>query len=128
MKVQDILKIYVPYSGLDWMNYEITPDKLTIHHIIKKCDGGKRTTNNLAILMEVSHQYLHLIEHVDIDTYKTINKILKEINTQKHEPYDYQRQNIEELLQDFEYENRWTKDREGKLIIKAKYKKRNINN
>lgn len=128
MKVQDMLKIYVPYSGLDWMNYEIIPNKLTIHHIIKKCDGGKRTINNLAILMEVSHQYLHLIEYVDIDTYKTINKVLKEINTQKHEPYDYQRQNIEELLQDFEYENRWTKDREGKLIIKAKYKKRNINN
>lgn len=128
MKVQDMLKIYVPYSGLDWMNYEIIPDKLTIHHIIKKCDGGKRTINNLAVLMEVSHQYLHLIEYVDIDTYTTINKILKEINTQKHEPYDYQRQNIEELLQDFEYENRWTKDREGKLIIKAKYKKRNINN
>ena len=128
MKVQDMLKIYVPYSGLDWMNYEIIPDKLTIHHIIKKCDGGKRTINNLAVLMEVSHQYLHLIEYVDIDTYKTINKVLKEINTQKHEPYDYQRQNIEELLQDFEYENRWAKDREGKLIIKAKYKKRNINN
>lgn len=128
MKTQDMLKIYVPYSGLDWMNYEIIPDKLTIHHIIKKCDGGKRTIDNLAVLMEVSHQYLHLIEYVDIDTYNTINKVLKEINTQKHEPYDYQRQNIEELLQEFEYENRWTKDREGKLIIKAKYKKRKINN
>lgn len=74
--------------------------------------------------MPVSHQYLHLIEFKDIDTYITINKIFKIVNNQLAEPTKDQREIIEYLLQDFEYHHRNDRNSKGKLIIKKEYKQR----
>ena len=119
-----MLKIYKPISNLDWMNYKLVKKDVTRHHIIKKEDGGKLEINNLALLMPIPHQYLHLIECKDIDTYIAINKIFKVINNQQHEPNKDQREIIEYLLQDFEYHNRNERNSKGKLIIQKKYKDR----
>lgn len=105
------------------MNYRLVKEELTIHHIKKRCDGGKKEISNLALLMPTSHQYLHLIECVDINTYVELNELFKEINTQQKEPTLMQRGVIEDLLLRFEEEHRWDK-REGKLLIKRKYMKR----
>jgi hypothetical protein len=47
---RDMLKIYKPYSGLDWMNYKIIRKDMTAHHILKKEDGGKLEQCNIALL------------------------------------------------------------------------------
>ncbi len=121
---KEMLKIYKPISNLDWMNYKLVKKDVTRHHIIKKEDGGKLEINNLALLMPIPHQYLHLIECKDIDTYIALNKIFKVINNQQHEPNKDQREIIEYLLQDFEYHNRNERNSKGKLIIQKKYKDR----
>ena len=121
---KEMLQIYKPISNLDWMNYTLVKKDLTKHHIIKKEDGGKLEISNLALLMPTPHQYLHLIECKDIDTYITLNKMFKIINNQLHEPTKDQREIIEYLLQEFEYHHRWDKNSKGKLLIKREYKDR----
>ncbi len=119
-----MLKIYKPYSNLDWLNYKLVKKDLTFHHIVKRCDGGKQEISNGALLMPIGHQYLHLIEYKDIDTYIAINKIFEYINQQRAEPTEDQRQIIEYLLQQFESEHKWDKGSKGKLLIKRKYLQR----
>ena len=124
--VKEMLKIYKPISNLDWLNYKITRNKLTAHHIIKREHGGKLEMNNIALLVDVSHQYLHLIEHKDYDTYIALNKILKMINEQQHEPTQEQRELVEYLLTEFERVHKWDKGSKGRLIIQKKYLERGI--
>ena len=121
-----MLKIYKPISGLDWMNYRLVKKDLTFHHIEKKEFGGKRVVENGCLLMPVAsaHQYLHLIECKDIETYITLNKLFKIINTQMAEPNQEQREIVEYLLEEFEYNHRNDKNSKGKTLIQKKYKER----
>ena len=123
---KEMLKIYKPISGLDWLNYRLVKKDLTYHHILKKSDGGKETIENGALLMPISHQYLHLIECKDIETYNAINKLFSYINMQKHEPTIQQRVYIDYLLSEFERAHKWDKGSKGKLIIKRKYLERDV--
>ena len=121
-----MLKIYKPISNLDWMNYKLIKSDVTFHHIIKREDGGRRDIENGALLMPVAHQYLHLIEYKDIETYNAINRIFKYINQQKQEPTSEQREIIEYLLKQFEETHKWDKGSKGKLLIKHKYLEREM--
>lgn len=116
-----MLKIYTPVSGLDWMNYRLVKEDITLHHIVKKSDKGKREMSNLALLMPVSHQYLHLIECMDEGVYIALNEIFKIINAQNGEPTVMQREIIENILALFEKEHKWDKNKNGELLIKRKY-------
>ena len=118
---KDMLKIYKPYSNLDWMNYKLVRSDMTAHHILKREHGGRLEMDNIALLRSISHQYLHLIECKDIGTYNAINKMFKFINQQRHEPTQEQREIIEYLLKEFEKEHRWDKGSRGKLLIQRKY-------
>lgn len=122
--VQDMLKIYKPYSSLDWMNYKLVKKDVTFHHIQKRCDGGRLEINNGGLLMPNSHAYLHLIEFLDLDTYLALNEIFKDVNYQGYEPEYEQRLIIESLLSTFESVHRWDKGSKGKLLIKRKYLER----
>ncbi len=122
--VQDMLKIYKPYSSLDWMNYKLVKKDVTFHHIQKRCDGGRLEINNGGLLMPNSHAYLHLIEFLDLDTYLSLNEIFKDVNSQGYEPEYEQRLIIESLLSSFESVHRWDKGSKGKLLIKRKYLER----
>lgn len=122
--VQDMLKIYKPYSSLDWMNYKLVKKDVTFHHIQKRCDGGRLEINNGGLLMPNSHAYLHLIEFLDLDTYLALNEIFKDVNIQGYEPEYEQRLIIESLLSTFESVHRWDKGSKGKLLIKRKYLER----
>lgn len=121
-----MLKVYKPISGLDWLNYRLVKRDVTFHHIVKREHGGKAEINNGALLMPVSHQYLHLIESKDLEVYITLNKIFKYVNEQMVEPTMEQRQIIEYLLRSFEEEHRWDKGSKGKLLIKHKYLERGL--
>ena len=122
---RNMLKIYKPLSELDWMNYRIVKEsELTYHHIIKKCDGGKNIISNGAILLPIAHQYLHLIESVDINRYERLNKIFKDINNSSKEPTRDMRILIEYLLSEFEYRNIDKVMNNGKRLIKCEFKDR----
>lgn len=122
---KEMLKVYKPISDLDWMNYKIVQkQEMTAHHIVKKEHGGRLERTNIALLLPVAHQYLHLIECIDIDTYVALNKIFKIVNMQEHEPSKEQRELVEYLLQEFERVHRWDKGRKGKLLLQRKYLKR----
>lgn len=123
---REMLRIYVPYSGLDWMNYKLVKKDITYHHIQKRCDKGTQTLENGCLLMPIAHQYLHLIECKDIDTYIAINKIFKYVNQQRYEPTEEQREIIEYLLREFESIHRWDKGSKGKILIKHKYLERDF--
>lgn len=122
----EMLKIYKPISNLDWMNYKLIKSDITFHHILKREDGGRRDIENGALLMPVAHQYLHLIEYKDIETYNAINRIFKYINQQREEPTQEQREIIEYLLKQFEEAHKWDKGSKGKLLIKHKYLEREM--
>ena len=122
---KEMLRVYKPISNLDWMNYKITrKSDITVHHIIKKENQGKLEWGNIALLLPVSHNYLHLIECKDIDTYITLNKVFKMINNQMEEPNREQRELIEFLLQEFEEKHKWEKGSKGKILIQSKYLER----
>jgi hypothetical protein len=123
---KEMLKIYKPISGLDWLNYKIIKKDMTAHHILKKSDGGKLEIGNIAPLMNVSHQYLHLIECKDIETYITINKVFKMVNQQGYEPNREQRELIEYLLKEFERVHKWDKGAKNRLLIRKKYLERDF--
>lgn len=121
-----MLKIYDvrPY---DFMGYKMTKQNpYTYHHIIKKCDGGKETIDNGAILTEIAHEYLHIIEYKDNNTYIALSKILQIINNQQKAPTLEQYEIINALLELFEKEHSLDLNSKGKTLIREKYKKRNI--
>ena len=128
MNAKEMIKYYYPYSGLDWLNYRIKDmenfSDITYHHIIARRLHSKKDMSNGALLTGVSHQYLHLIENMELQTFEELNKILKEINTQQREPYQFQREDIEGILLDFESKHKWEKNKEGVILIKKKYLKR----
>jgi len=119
-----MLRVY--RSKLDWMNYKVVRKDMTAHHIIKKEHGGRLEWENIALLMPVSHQYLHLIECKDIETYVALNKIFKMINSQRDAPTDAQRELVEYLLCEFERIHKWDKGSKGKLLIQHKYLERGL--
>lgn len=122
---REMLKIYVPISNLDWMNYKIVRKQdLTYHHIFKKCDGGKETIWNGALLMPIAHNYLHLIENKELRTYIALNEIFKYVNYQRREPTYEQREIIEYLLKEFEDKHKQDMTSKNKILIKDEYLKR----
>ena len=77
--LEELIKIYQP-QGFDWLNYQITKNNiLTLHHIIKKSDGGLLKLDNSALLTKKSHRGLHICESRDFILYLEINDFFREI-------------------------------------------------
>ena len=124
---EEMIKIYNTYN-LDWMDYYVEGNDLTYHHIVKAENGGKITIDNGTLLTQRAHNYLHLIERIDIDIYNRINAVLKEINENKSEPTIIQRKKIDLLLYEFEVKNAdriiKKKERLGKRRVLKAHEKR----
>ena len=110
-------------TDTDWMGYKLD-ERFSYHHIVKRCHKGERTINNGAVLYLSSHSYLHTIEYYDLDKYVFINKILKDINTQRTMPTTEQLKQIDYVLREFESEHEEEVSTRGKILIKDKYKER----
>lgn len=122
--LKTLINIY-NMKEMDWLGYKLE-DRFSYHHIIKKCDGGQRTFNNGAVLFQTSHSYLHTIENYDIEKYIFINKILKDINTQRYMPTKEQLKQIDFILRTFENDFGDYVSSRGKILIKDIYKERDI--
>lgn len=80
--LQQLISIYNP-TDYDWLSYQITKKNiLTLHHIIKRADGGVLSIDNSALLTKRSHRVLHICENKDYILYNEINAFFKEIISQ----------------------------------------------
>lgn len=119
---REMIKIY-NLDKLCFMGYTLDRTA-SFHHIIKREHGGKETIENGAVLNKTAHEYLHIIEYKDYDTFIAINKILKIINNQRDKPTKEQLQIISKLLSMFEEEHRYDKTSKNKRLIKHQYLER----
>ena len=77
--LRELIKIYEP-NNFDWLSYQVTKSNiLTLHHILKVCDGGDLSIENAALLTKKSHRALHMCESRDLILYMEINEFFKEI-------------------------------------------------
>lgn len=114
-------------KDMDWLGYKLQKGNIyTYHHIIKEEHGGKQTINNGAILTEVSHPYLHIIEYKDYELYTYLTNLLICINNQRYMPTKQQLLAINSILESFEREHCSDRTQKGKLLIKEEYTKRII--
>lgn len=123
MKMINIYKI----ENFDFMGYKLQKkDDITYHHIKKRENNGKLSVDNGALLTKTAHEYLHIIEVVDVDLYNYLNIILKEISDQKMLPNLAQIKLIRDVLIVFEEEHNQELTKKGKLIVKERYKRGRI--
>lgn len=116
-----IIRIY-NVKKIDWMGYKVSKNNpYTYHHLIKKCDRGKVSTENGAILTSNAHEYLNVIEMYDLELYEYINNVLKQINEQGFGPLKRQLLAINFILKQFEEKYKNKTNSKGKQIIKTKY-------
>ena len=120
---REMINLYnIKKIKIDFMGYTFKDtNNLTYHHlIISRKDGGKRTLENGAILTEISHEYLHLMEFIEPDIFYYItSEIIDE--TIKGKINIENLKNIRELLIKFEQKHKGEKRNKGKILIKPKY-------
>lgn len=123
--MKQITKHMIKLYNLDlcFMGYKLDRTA-SFHHIVKRCDGGKEEMENGAVINGMAHQYLHIIEYKDTNTYITLNNILKLINMQREKPTEEQYFMIGRLLTLFEEEHENDKSSKGKQLIRREYKNR----
>lgn len=126
--MKEIVRIMINEWGIKnigWMGYKVTRDNpYTYHHLQKKEHHGKETLNNGAIITDVAHRYLNIIESRDKELYNYINMVLQQINEQGFTALDRQLLAIDYFLKQFEKEHEKDRSKKGKVLIKEEYKKR----
>lgn len=115
-----MLKIW-DMNTMDWMGYD-NLERYSFHHLTKKCDGGEKEIKNGAVLHQGSHQYLHTIEHYDLDKYLFLNGILRQINEQRTPVSIEQLKQIKYVLKEFQNEYEGKVSSRDKPIIKKEYR------
>lgn len=129
--MKDVTRLMINKYALDklkydFMGYEFSDiNQLSYHHlIIPKRHGGPTCVANGAILRkDTSHEYLHVIERYDYDTFLEITSEMLDINIKGYVDKE-NLQYIDELLCRFEEEHAETRTKKGKVIIKDKFKNR----
>ena len=107
------------------MGYKVSKDNpYTFHHLKKKAHGGKEDLKNGAILTDIAHKYLHIIESRDKELYDLLNNVLWQINEQGFAPLKRQLLAIDFILRQFEEKYKNQTNSKGKQLIKNKYFKR----
>ena len=118
-----IIRIY-NVKKIDWMGYKVSKDNpYTYHHLKKKEYGGKEDLKNGAILTDIAHKYLHIIESRDKELYDLLNNVLWQINEQGFAPLERQLLAIDYILRIFEEKHQKDRAKSGKILIKRENKK-----
>lgn len=112
-----------------FMGYKVSKDNpYTFHHLKKKEHGGKEDLKNGAILTDIAHKYLHIIESRDKELYDLLNNVLWQINEQGFAPLERQLLAIDYILRIFEEKHQKDRTKSGKILIKREYKEGRIVN
>lgn len=118
--------------GFDFMTYKVDKkSSLDFHHLIvgkKNCQvvglgDGYQYENGCILNHDTSHPYLHLIECKDYQKFCYISSEMIDMKIKKRlDLYNLKR--IQEILLEFEEENRYAKTKKGKLLIKPEFLRR----
>ena len=126
--MKEIVRIMInewEIKNIGWMGYKVSRDNpYTYHHIEKKENGGKETLKNGAVLTDIGHKYLHIVEARDKELYDYINLVLQQINEQGFTALERQLLAIDYFLKQFEREHEKDRSKHGKILIKQEYKNR----
>ena len=109
--------------GYDFMGYSLQQDDIfTFHHlIIPNKLGGTSTIDNGAVLFRRSHTYLHLIESIDYLKFCYITSEMINMNIKRCLDLNSIKL-IDEILCEFEYENKEKKNMKDEFLVKDEYK------
>lgn len=119
--------------GVDFMGYEVKrKESLSFHHLIiahKDCkrlaipSEGYVRWNGALLVQETSHDYLHIIERVDLEIFYRITSEMVDENLKGKIDIENLRR-INDLLLFFEKEHISDRTKNGKTLIKREYLKR----
>lgn len=116
-------------KNICWMGYKVSKDNpYTFHHLKKKEHGGKEEIKNGAILTDIAHRLLNIVESRDKELYDLLNNVLWQINEQGFAPLDRQLLAIDYILRIFEEKYSKERSSSGKILIKREYKEGRIVN
>lgn len=77
----------------------VITSELTNHHIIKKEHGGPNTMENIALVIEEIHRWLHSLENCDMELFNLVNDCLELYKICLNEDmYNYINQYEEEIM------------------------------
>ncbi len=95
-------------DGFDWMNIQLTKEnKYTYHHIVEKKRGGDNSVENGAMLTEISHRFLNVLEQFCPKAYNDLQEVFKKINASMEPPTNEIMQEIDQILFDIFYTERY---------------------
>ena len=116
-------------KNICWMGYKVSKDNpYTFHHLKKKEHGGKEEIKNGAILTDIAHRLLNIVESRDIELYEYINNVLKQINEQGFAPLERQLLAIDYILRIFEEKYGKERTKSGKILLRKEYKEGRVVN
>lgn len=127
---KDMIHLYqIKKLGYDFMGYTfVNINELSFHHLIVPKQYSKEAGigdgyllwNGAILKQETSHDYLHLIERIDRESFlKITNYMIQENKNGKIDIDTLKR--IREILLNFEYYYGDERNKDGKPIIKRKF-------
>lgn len=120
---------------IDFCGYQVKrKDSISFHHLIiarkdckqlhVPCEGYVRW-NGALLVQETSHEYLHVIEHIDPEIFYRITSEMIDENIKGKIDIENLRK-INDLLLFFEKEHCSDRSKKGKILIKEEYMKRAV--
>ena len=116
-------------KDFDFMGYDIKrKESLSFHHLIVakrycKQQGlgeGYLMWNGAILVQDTSHEYLHIIEHIDFDVFCALTSEMIDINIKGYLDKENLRY-IKDILLSFEREHDHDRNKKGNLLIKREY-------
>jgi hypothetical protein len=125
---KEMIKEY-KIKQFDFMGYDIKrKESLSFHHLIiprRNCPKqglgeGYYKWNGAILVQNTSHDYLHLIEHIDYDMFCAITSEMIDMNLKGKLDLQNLRY-IRDVLLSFEREHDHDRGKKGHLLIKREY-------
>ena len=116
-------------KDFDFLGYDIKrKENLSFHHLIVakrycKQQGlgeGYLMWNGAILVQDTSHEYLHIIEHIDFDVFCALTSEMIDMNVKGKLDIENLRY-IKDILLSFEREHDHDRNKKGKLLIKREY-------
>lgn len=116
-------------KDFDFMGYDIKrKEALSFHHLIIPhrysreygIGEGYFMWNGAILVQDTSHEYLHIIEHIDFDVFCVLTSEMIDMNIKGKLDIENLRY-IKDILLSFEREHDHDRNKKGKLLIKREY-------
>lgn len=116
-------------KDFDFMGYDIKrKEVLSFHHLIIPhrysreygIGEGYLMWNGAILVQDTSHEYLHIIEHIDFDVFCVLTSEMIDMNIKGKLDIENLRY-IKDILLSFEREHDHDRNKKGKLLIKREY-------